>query len=125
VTYLFDHNLSPRLAHILRVLHVDARALRDEFARNIKDPDLLRELGSRGWMLITCDTHIQTRPMEAAVFKASGVSVVFLSRFFEQMKLWDKAVWLLRYWPEIEKFADRVKPGTSGRIRRHGRIDLL
>jgi len=68
---------------------------------------------------------MQTRPMEAAVFKASGVSVVFLGRFFERMTRRDKAVWLLRYWPEIEKFADRVKAGTAGRARRHGRIDLL
>ena len=102
-----------------------ARALREEFEQDIKDVDLLRHLGSRGWMLITCDTHMQTRPIEAAVFKASGVSVVFLGRFFERMTQWDKAVWLLRYWPEIENFADRVRPGTTGRARRHGRIDLL
>jgi predicted nuclease of predicted toxin-antitoxin system len=40
VTYLFDNNISPRLARMLRELGVDARALRDEFPHGVKDPEV-------------------------------------------------------------------------------------
>lgn len=90
-TFFFDNNLSPSYARMLRALDVDARALREEFPRNTDDVDWLPEIGRRGWVLITHDRSIRTRPAEARALRASVVTAIFLGRFWRTTGRWEQA----------------------------------
>lgn len=69
MTYLFDNNISPRLARMLAALGIDAKPLRDIFPQDIKDIDFLPQLRDTGWVLVTGDTSIVTRRAEAIALR--------------------------------------------------------
>ena len=125
MTYLFDNDISPKLAKMLRELGVDAWALREAFPENTPDTDYLPELGNRGWVLVTKDRHIRTRPVEAKALAESGVTALFLGPFFGKLTFWAQATWLVNRWPEIEKFASRIDPGTIGLIKQRGAPQVI
>lgn len=72
--FLFDNNFSPKHVRTLQNYDVEAVALRDEFGADAKDEDYLPGLKDTGYILVTCDLHIQTRRAEARALKESGVS---------------------------------------------------
>src|SRR5690349_18738074 len=112
MTYLFDNCLSYRFASMPAALDVDVKALRDVFPADIKDVDFLPQLRGRGWVLVTTDRHMQTRQIEAATLRASGITALFLGRFSGKLSFWQQAQWLVTRWPEIARFAERVSAGT-------------
>ena len=50
----------------------------DHFSQITKDPDLLHELGQRGWVLITEDEHIRYRPAEQEAYIKAGLRIFVL-----------------------------------------------
>jgi hypothetical protein len=120
VTYLFDNNISPRLARMLRELSVDARALREEFPQGVKDPEFLPRLKGTGWVFMTADTRITTRPVEAAALKESGVTALFLGPFWAKLTLWKQAAWIVGRWEEIDRFGSSAPRGTCAVLRQRG-----
>ncbi len=125
MTYLFDNCISYRFAHMLATLGVDAKALRDVFPAYIKDVDFIPQLRGQGWVLITTDRHMKTRQIEAAALQASGVTALFLGRFYSKLSFWQQARWLITHWSEITDFADRVSAGTVAEIQQNGTARML
>jgi hypothetical protein len=125
MTYLFDNCISYRFAHMLSALGVDVKALRDVFPADIKDVDFIPQLHGRGWILITTDRHMKTRQIEAAALQASGVTALFLGRFYGKLSFWQQARWLVTHWPEITDFAERVSAGTVAEIQQNGTARML
>lgn len=120
MTYLFDNNISPKLARMLQALDVDARPLRDEFPAGIKDPQFLPLLKGSGWTFVTLDKHIRSRPVEVAALKESGVMSLFIAPFFAKMEIWAQATWLIKNWPTIERFVSAAAPGTITLFQQRG-----
>ncbi len=121
--YVFDNNISPRYAAMLRGLGVDVQPLRELFPANIKDTEYLPQL--RDCVLITADQRIRTRKAEAAALRQSGVTTLFLARFWAKLSFWDGASWLVARWPDIEQFASTVPAGTCAEVKQRGRIRLI
>ncbi len=122
MSYLFDNNFSPRLAEMLALAGIDAKALRAEFPENIPDVDYLPRLKDSGFILMTSDRHILTRSAEAIALKQSGITALFFKSFFIEMELRPQAAWLLNHWPKIEEFVKRSHQGTIGLVPHRGQI---
>src|SRR6187551_436399 len=106
---------------MLRALEVDAVALREELAENIKDPDLLAQMQGSDRVYITADTSQTTRLAEARALKEAGITALFFGPFWSKQKRWPQAVWLLKHWPLIDGFAAGVQKGTCAEIKQNGR----
>ncbi len=122
MSYLFDNNFSPRLAEMLALAGVDAKALRAVFPENILDVDYLPRLKDSGFILMTSDRHILTRSAEAIALRQSGITALFFKSFFIEMELRPQAAWLLNHWPKIEEFVERSHQGTIGLVPNRGQI---
>lgn len=70
---------------MLRALDVDAVALREEFAADIKDVELLSELKAHDYVFLTADRSILTREVEAIALRAAKVTSLFLAPFWNKM----------------------------------------
>lgn len=121
--YFFDNNISPRYAEMLRALGVNVTALSERFPPNIKDEDFLPQL--KDCILITGDQRIRTRKIEAAALRQSGISALFLARFWPRLVLWDQARWLVTRWPDIDRFTSRTSMGTYAEVQQGGTIRLI
>ncbi len=52
----------------------------DHFTQRTKDPVLLlRELGRRGWVLVTKDKHLHSRPAEREEYLQAGLRIFVLT----------------------------------------------
>jgi len=125
MTFLLDNNLSPRFAKALSALGSDVKALREEFPRDIQDVVLLAHLASKGWVLVSEDRHILTRPMEAAALKQARVTAFFLGPFFGSLKFWDQAVWLVKHWPSFEGVARTIDRGMCFVVKHNGKMNAV
>lgn len=125
MTFLFDNHCSPKHVRMLQALGVDARALRDVFAQDVKDYQFLPQLKDTGWILVTCDKHILTRRVEARALRQSGGATLFFKAFWPKMGLWQQAARLTKHWQEIEAFVARADPSTYAEVQHNGKIALL
>lgn len=93
------------------------------FPPNVKDTEYLPQL--RDCVLITGDQRIRTRQAEAAALRRSGVTTLFLARFWTKLSFWDQARWLVSRWPDIDRFASTVPAGTCAEVKQRGSIRLI
>ena len=127
MTYLFDNDISFRFAHMLAALEVDVLAVRDvgDLGEGASDVEILHWLDGRDRLFVTADKHIRSRPAEIAALMESGVTALFLERFWARLDFWQQAAWLVGRWPQIEQFASSATPGTCATVQQRGRIRLL
>ncbi|MEX2372586.1 MAG: hypothetical protein WD800_02170 [Dehalococcoidia bacterium] len=59
-----DRSIPRSVAQALQLVRDDVRWLEDEFDHDAPDAVWLAEVGVRGWMVITRDKHLRTRPAE-------------------------------------------------------------
>jgi PIN like domain len=127
VTYLFDNDISFRFALMLAALEVDVVAVRDVEAlgENADDIEIMQWLKGQNRLFVTADLRIRSRPSESAALKGTGVTALFLERFWAKLDFWQQAAWMVARWPRIEQFASSASPGTCAMIQQRGRIRLL
>ena len=119
--YLFDNAISYRLANMLKALGVDVIALREEFPQDTKDTQLFEHLHGRNVVFVSTDTSQLSREQEARALKGARITALYLGPFFQRMKGWDQAIWLVRRWKVIEGFAEGVAAGTCAEIKQNGK----
>jgi hypothetical protein len=122
LTVVLDNMISPRIAAALQALGADVLALREVVSPDTPDADIIRELGQRGHALITADQRIRTRPHEAAVLKQARISAFFLSRFWARLKMWDSAVWLIKWWPTFSQIVRAFPAGNCFTVQQNGKM---
>jgi hypothetical protein len=71
-------------------------------------------------VVVSTNTSQLTREHEARALKQAGVSALYFGPFFERMKLWPQATWLVTKWPKIRGFAEGVILGTVAEIKQNG-----
>jgi hypothetical protein len=120
VKYFFDNCISPKLPDMLRALGEDAVALREELPEDIEDVPLFSQLRGQKVVLVSTNTSQLTRDHEARALKQAGISAIYFGPFFERMKLWQQATWLVTKWPKIRGFAEGVVLGTVAEIKQNG-----
>ena len=120
--YFFDNCISPKFPEMLRALGEAAEALRDNHPQDIEDVPLIQELlGRPDLVFISTDTSQTTRLEEAKALKQAGNTALYFGPFFQKMKLWDQAVWIVKNWPKIRGFAEGVAKGTCAEIKQNGK----
>lgn len=85
--------------------------LREEFPVETRDEEWIREIGRRGWVLVTIDHYIKAKPHERQSLQESRVTAFFLDPGFANMKLDDYTTALIKVWSGIKEAAQRAQPG--------------
>jgi hypothetical protein len=119
--FFFDNNLPPQLASAIHELikpdRHSAIHLRQRFPPNISDRNWIEALGLEGdWAVISADVRIWKNPHEKEAWKASRLTVFFLTQPWSKQKLWEKAWRLIRWWPRIVEMAEIVEAGAAYEI---------
>lgn len=121
-TFFFDNNLSPVLVAGLRGLGEDVQHLRDVFPANTKDAVWIPKVAESGWILVTRDKRIRTRPLEAEALVRSGLSAFFFIQRRDP-DLWGWAELVVRRWREMKQLAERERKPFLFAISERGTID--
>lgn len=74
------------------------------------DPDWIPIVADRGWVVITNDRHIRTRPVEADAAQDHGLRCVHLWPPGKRANRWDFMVQLIRHWPRVEQMCNVKGP---------------
>lgn len=105
---------------MLRALGVEIVALREEFPQDMSDIALFQELNGRKLAFISTDTNQRTRVQEARALRSAGVTSLFFAPFFQKLQFWDQAAWVVRRWPDIDRFATSMELGVCAEIKQNG-----
>jgi PIN like domain len=74
------------------------------------DPDWIPMVAARGWVVITNDRRIRTRPGEADQARDVGLLCVCLRPTVKDATPWDFMVMLARHWSRVEQLVGRKDP---------------
>jgi hypothetical protein len=122
VIYFFDNCISYRLGEMLRALGEDVESVREKHPEDTDDISLFSELtGRANLVFISTDTSQKTRKDEARALRQAGISALYFGPFFERLKMWEQAVWIVKHWPKIKGFAEGAAKGTCAEIKQNGR----
>jgi hypothetical protein len=73
------------------------------------DPDWIPDVAGRGWVVITNDRRIRTRPTEAPKAVEHGLVVAHLDAG-APARVWDYLRLLLRHWDDVEALSGQPGP---------------
>ena len=105
VKFLFDENLV-RLGLAVRTLRTDttymgADDVQAQFPLGFLDRSWIPIAAALGWVVVTNDKSIRTRPVEAALGLAHGLKVVHIHKA-GHLNTWSQAVRLISRWHAID-----------------------
>jgi PIN like domain len=113
VDYVVDENLLSLGNAMVAVRRDTARFSRapvDELLpRGILDTEWIPIVGDRGWVMITNDRRLRTRPAEAELAIAHRLKVVHLHGKVANQPAWDQLVRVATRWSNVED--QQKKPG--------------
>ena len=118
-TYFVDRDLGRYVfATVLREGGLEVEVHDDHFLPNTPDEDWLREVTSRGWVVVTGDKAIlRTRLEKAAIREAEAVVLVVIGRKAPVKEL---ARNFVNTRDRIEKFLEAAEPPAIAKIYRPG-----
>src|SRR3546814_15637531 len=68
------------------------------------------------WSVSSADVKILKNPHEKEAWKASRLTVFFLTQSWSKQKLWENAWRLIRWWPRIVEMTEMVEAGAAYEI---------
>ena len=105
VTYIVDENLLSLGNAMVAVRHDTARFSRppveELLPRGIADTEWIPIVGDRGWVMITNDRRLRTRPAEAELAIAHRLKVVHLHGKVGSQPAWDQLVRVATRWLSV------------------------
>jgi hypothetical protein len=122
---LFDNNLSPKIVDTLCALGATAVHLRSLFPADTDDVDWIPKVAADGWVVVTVDHCIRTRPHEREVWRKSGVCIFFLPKGVLKMRLFEQASWIVGAWEMIQTTAASARPGQGFLVQQNKKIERL
>ena len=110
--FLIDNNFSPYLAKALAALcepeSVGVYHLRDKFKPETPDVEWIDALTNEGdWAIVSQDRLTRKSP-ERDALRRSGLTAFILTKGWTDLREWDKAWHLVRWWPRIMASATLV-----------------
>jgi hypothetical protein len=121
----FDRSVPRGVAEAVKQVREDACWLEDVFEEGwIKDREWIPEVGARGWLVITKDKKIRTRPEERRVIKENNVGC-FILNYSQPLNRWEILKLVTSTLDEMEeKFANTPRPflyliDRNGRFRQY------
>lgn len=127
-----DENLPRALAQALNaiasiddheVFHVT------DFAKGAPDLDLFRRAVALGITVHITQDHHQRRLVEREAIANLGLTVFVLASGWNKMEHYQKAAWLIEWWPKLMQAAQLYARGTIHRVpscnARRGRLEQI
>lgn len=99
---------SGKLDAALRDANIPFEAHRDHFAHDTPDSDWLREVGRRGWLVLTRDQNIRRKPDELAALRVAGVILFALTS--GNLSAQETAEIVVAAWPKMKRLAAATTP---------------
>jgi hypothetical protein len=123
---LLDENLPPAFARSLDALSaheaVSVAHVRDFFGAGTSDTKWIREVGEDGgWAIVSGDRRMLTREHELLALRQWRLTTFILAAGWKNMKFWDRAWLLVRWWPQVIATAAGHPAGTIFVIPHHQR----
>lgn len=119
MNYLFDNNISPKIAHAARELCNNGSDcqifhLRDKFPANTKDEVWLNDLINEGnWAIISIDRFKKSSVEKEALNSPKLISFI-LSNSWSKLTFWEQSYRLIRWMPQIIKQTKLNSYGVFG-----------
>lgn len=114
VRFVIDENLLRMAKGVVRVRRDTAvfssPPVEEVLPSGILDTEWIPVVGARGWVVITSDRRLRTRPSEAELAIAHKLKAVHLHGLGERSS-WDQLVRLASRWADIEKQVEREPDG--------------
>lgn len=131
--FFFDNCISSKLARAIHSLIEPDDAvvhLRDRWpaadTHSVTDVEWISALGKEGgWIVVSGDLRIRTRPGEREAFRAAKLTAFFMAKSFPILPAWEQARWLVDKWPDITKFAADSGAGSTFEVPKNGKIRTL
>lgn len=73
-----------------------------------------------GFTIVSGDRNDRTRLYTVADLKQMKAKVIILEQFFDHMKGWDKAKWLVNNIEKLVAFSESLMPGSVSALDRNG-----
>ncbi len=122
IRLLADNDISSNVVAALNAAGIKAiRALSQEFDPGTADEIWVPEAVRRNYVCLSCDRKMLTRPDVVSFLEKRTARIVFLPAAFNQYRVRQKLIWLLRYWDKIEEFAASLSPGELVEISTRGK----
>ena len=116
-----DRSIPKGVAEALKQVRDDVVWLEDVFPHDVRDTVWLREAGQRGWLVISRDKKIRTRPGERRAIIESSVGCFCLT-FRQNLTRWEYLKLLAQALDEMERlFASTPRPFLYG-VSRSGTL---
>lgn len=114
---------SGKLGVALKQAQIPFEAHHEHFAHDTPDPIWLREIGKKGWLVITRDQNIRRKPNELAALREAGVILfAFTSGNLSAQETADIAI---KAWPKIQRIASETTPPAIFSITRNGEVNRI
>ena len=130
MTFFLDNCVPIGLAQILKIAQCDVVHFQEvwpdsQFPDGVDDVDWIPEIGRRGWIIVSADPKITTRPPEVAALKKAHVVAFFIYKGFTEKLIFEQARWLFRSWERIEHEAHGASKGNYFEVRSDGAVKVL
>ena len=115
--FFFDNNIAPVIARSLHELSKDdghrVVHLREKFAVDTPDIIWIGSLATeKWWTVVSGDIQMSRKKHEAKAWQDSGLTVFFLAKGWNNLKFWDKAWRIVRWWPSIIEYVEADNKGA-------------
>jgi predicted nuclease of predicted toxin-antitoxin system len=123
-----DRSIPRGVAEAVKRLREDVIWLEDEFPHDVPDEEWLAVAGQRGWLVITHDRKIRTRPGERRVIMENGVGC-FIMTYRQDLKKEEIVALISATLEDMERrFEATPRPfiytvSKSGEFREYARRD--
>lgn len=128
-TFIFDNDISFRVAHALNLLVGDGHtctALRDEFEKNIPDEEWIPIVSERGWVIISKDFRQQQNRVQHQGIRTSDARALYIRCGRTPYPLYADAARIIGAWPKILNWALNSEPGSIVQLTTENSIkDIL
>lgn len=129
IAFVADENISPRIVSIINKLRDnDIKHLsRRSEGRYMSQPDeeWIPELVRQDCIIVTCDRNMTTNTSVFPCLLEAKARVVFIGRHLAGERLWQQALWWLKYWHKIKKHAASLAAGQCIKVGKRGKITQL
>ncbi|MEX2244548.1 MAG: DUF5615 family PIN-like protein [Fimbriimonadaceae bacterium] len=125
MTFLLDNDIPYKIADALAALSKDVRSMRAVYGASAKDTEWIPQAAKDRLVVITADRRLLKNKAEKEALRKHKVTVLFLNPFFSNLKMWDKAVWFIRRWEEMEGFGSAVSYGTMASVSQNGKCTVI
>jgi hypothetical protein len=129
VKFFIDNCISVRLAKMLRALGAETLHLTEMVGLDPdgSTPDIywMPVVAKDGYIAVTSDARIRSRPAERKLRKELKLGTVFLPTNFASSGLWEQAAKLVKWWPTIAEQVGGLSSGDCLLVSQHGKCEQL